>query len=115
MIDRFMVLHVCGPADMYRYGTSHSAYQFTVCFASSMNRVLAHSAVLQDLLLLRFCLFVAWVKTLQAFIKANLWDEARIFSSEMNLSKGIQKPKINGTLVTKKRIESDTLKTFMND
>ena len=55
------------------------------------------------------------LKTLQAFIKANLWDEARIFSSEMNLSKGIQKPKINGTLVTKKRIESDTLKTFMND
>jgi len=55
------------------------------------------------------------LKTLQAFIAANLWDEARIFSSEMNLSKGIQKPKINGTLITKKRIESDTLKTFMND
>jgi sec-independent protein translocase protein TatC len=54
-------------------------------------------------------------KTLQTFIDANFWDEARIFSSELNLIAGVRKPKINGTLVTTKRIESDTLKTFIND
>ena len=54
-------------------------------------------------------------KTLQTFIDAGLWDEARIFSSELNLIAGVRKPKINGTLVTKKIIESDTLKILIND
>ena len=54
-------------------------------------------------------------KTLQTFIDEGLWDEARIFSSELNLTAGIHKPKINGTLVSTKKIESDTLKTFIND
>ena len=54
-------------------------------------------------------------KTLQTFIDANFWDEARIFSSELNLIAGVRKPKINGTLVTKKIIESDTLKILIND
>lgn len=54
-------------------------------------------------------------KTLQAFIDEDLWDEARIFSSELNLIKGIQKPQINGTLSTETRIGSDCLKILVND
>ena len=54
-------------------------------------------------------------KTLQTFIDASFWDEARIFSSELNLIEGVRKPNINGTLVTKKIIESDTLKILIND
>jgi len=54
-------------------------------------------------------------KTLQAFIDENLWDEARIFSSELNLKDGISKPQIKGTLVTETRIASDTLKIWNND
>jgi diaminohydroxyphosphoribosylaminopyrimidine deaminase/5-amino-6-(5-phosphoribosylamino)uracil reductase len=54
-------------------------------------------------------------KTLQAFIDENLWDEARIFSSELNLENGIQKPKINGTLSSELSIGSDSLKIIVND
>jgi diaminohydroxyphosphoribosylaminopyrimidine deaminase/5-amino-6-(5-phosphoribosylamino)uracil reductase len=54
-------------------------------------------------------------KTLQAFINENLWDEARIFTSEVNLDKGIQKPQINGTLSSETAIGSDCLKILVND
>ena len=54
-------------------------------------------------------------KTLQAFIDENLWDEARIFSSDLNLDNGIQKPHINGTLSSERSIGSDCLKILLND
>ena len=54
-------------------------------------------------------------KTLQAFIDENLWDEARVFSSALNLNDGVSKPEIKGSLVSETRISSDTLKTWMND
>ena len=54
-------------------------------------------------------------KTLQAFIDENLWDEARIFSADLNLDKGLQKPHINGTLSSQRSIGSDCLKILFND
>ena len=54
-------------------------------------------------------------KTLQAFIDENLWDEARIFTGELNLNEGILKPQINGTLVAETAIGSDCLKILRND
>ena len=54
-------------------------------------------------------------KTLQAFIDENLWDEARIFTGELNLNEGILKPQINGTLVAETEIGSDCLKILRND
>ena len=54
-------------------------------------------------------------KTLQAFIDENLWDEARIFSSEFKLVEGVLKPQINGTLVAETSIGSDCLKILIND
>ena len=54
-------------------------------------------------------------KTLQAFIDENLWDEARIFTGEVNLNEGVQKPKIKETLSTETWIGSDGLKILSND
>ena len=54
-------------------------------------------------------------KTLQAFIDENLWDEARIFTGDLNLNKGLQKPHINGTLSSQRSIGSDCLKILFND
>ena len=54
-------------------------------------------------------------KTLQAFIDENLWDEARVFSSGLNLNEGISKPQIKGLIVSETRILSDTLKIWKND
>ncbi|MDC1324673.1 bifunctional diaminohydroxyphosphoribosylaminopyrimidine deaminase/5-amino-6-(5-phosphoribosylamino)uracil reductase RibD [Flavobacteriaceae bacterium] len=54
-------------------------------------------------------------KTLQSFIDEDLWDEARVFSSELNLVEGVKNPKIEGTLISEMAIGSDTLKIHIND
>ena len=54
-------------------------------------------------------------KTLQAFMDENLWDEARIFSSDLKLVEGVSNPKISGTLVAETSIGSDCLKILTND
>jgi len=55
------------------------------------------------------------LKTLQTFIDEDLWDEARIFTGELNLKEGIHKPLIKGTLKTETWIGSDFLKILEND
>lgn len=54
-------------------------------------------------------------KTLQSFIKADLWDEARIFKGVCRFNEGIQKPNIKGRLVALKNIEKDQLTILKND
>ena len=48
-------------------------------------------------------------KTLDLFIKNNIWDEARVFSSNKKLVKGLKAPKINGNIIVKKKIGNDEL------
>ena len=54
-------------------------------------------------------------QTLQTFIDASLWDEARIFKGATSFSKGIDAPKLSGTLVEKKNILKDELLIFNNN
>jgi len=53
-------------------------------------------------------------KTLQAFINANLWDEARVFSGSINFKEGIRAPNFNGKLLSEQSINNDTLKFYIN-
>ncbi len=52
--------------------------------------------------------------TLQSFIDAHLWDEARIFESENTFGKGISAPNVNGKLLEQKLIERDLLTIYQN-
>lgn len=52
--------------------------------------------------------------TLQSFIDANLWDEARIFSVEQRLGAGIKAPSLTGETVNTQKILSDTLTVVKN-
>lgn len=54
-------------------------------------------------------------QTLQSFIDANLWDEARIFKGASQFKEGIQKPEIKGRIVAFKTIEKDQLTILNND
>ena len=54
-------------------------------------------------------------QTLQTFIDANLWDEARVFKGKTSFNKGIKAPAITGILVDHKTIASDSLKIYSND
>ena len=49
------------------------------------------------------------VKTLQSFIDANLWDEARIFTSDATWGNGLKAPIIKGEITERIKIENDQL------
>lgn len=52
-------------------------------------------------------------KTLEQFIQAGLWDEARIFKSSENWGAGMEAPKINGSIKEKLKVGSDTLEILI--
>ncbi len=51
-------------------------------------------------------------QTLQLFIEANLWDEARIFTSSRTFGDGIKAPALKGKLMDQQIIDSDRLEIF---
>lgn len=53
-------------------------------------------------------------KTLQTFIDANLWDEARVFKSNVTLNEGVKAPKIKFKKATRNEILEDELLIFFN-
>lgn len=54
-------------------------------------------------------------QTLQTFLDANLWDEARIFTGNTTFKEGIKAPVISGNHIESIKIGADTLKTYRND
>lgn len=52
--------------------------------------------------------------TLTQFIENNLWDEAKILTGGNELNEGISAPKINGKLIKKYKIETDTITELKN-
>jgi diaminohydroxyphosphoribosylaminopyrimidine deaminase/5-amino-6-(5-phosphoribosylamino)uracil reductase len=50
--------------------------------------------------------------TLQLFIDAGLWDEAKIFVSDKSFGKGIQSPRLRGNLIAQESVFNDTLRTY---
>ncbi|WP_240788924.1 bifunctional diaminohydroxyphosphoribosylaminopyrimidine deaminase/5-amino-6-(5-phosphoribosylamino)uracil reductase RibD [Psychroserpens sp. NJDZ02] len=53
-------------------------------------------------------------KTLQLFIDANLWDEARVFKGQVRFHDGIAAPKLKGEQFSIKTIENDSVITYRN-
>ncbi|MBZ9627494.1 bifunctional diaminohydroxyphosphoribosylaminopyrimidine deaminase/5-amino-6-(5-phosphoribosylamino)uracil reductase RibD [Psychroflexus sp. CAK1W] len=54
-------------------------------------------------------------KTLQSFIDAGLWDEARVFIGQNTIKNGIKGPEIRKQASITMNIEDDQLKYFYND
>lgn len=54
-------------------------------------------------------------KTLLSFIAENIWDEARVFTSQIAFKKGIKAPKFKGELISVENIITDTFKIYKND
>jgi len=52
--------------------------------------------------------------TLNTFIEAGLWDEARIFTGTPNLNEGIKAPRINGIIEEEVLSETDRLTILVN-
>lgn len=54
-------------------------------------------------------------QTLQTFIDAGLWDEARVFRGEITFGQGTPTPKLSGRVLQKQAIGKDELILFRND
>jgi len=54
-------------------------------------------------------------KTLQSFIDVNMWDEARIFTTNKELTDGVKAPTIKGEIVTESDIGGDELEIITNE
>jgi diaminohydroxyphosphoribosylaminopyrimidine deaminase / 5-amino-6-(5-phosphoribosylamino)uracil reductase len=54
-------------------------------------------------------------KTIQTFIDANLWDEARVFMGSVAFGSGLKAPRLSSKAAHLKQIESDTLTIYSND
>ena len=54
-------------------------------------------------------------KTIQSFIDANIWDEARVFIGETKLHEGTKAPEFKKTIYSKSYLKKDTLLTYRND
>jgi diaminohydroxyphosphoribosylaminopyrimidine deaminase/5-amino-6-(5-phosphoribosylamino)uracil reductase len=53
-------------------------------------------------------------QTLETFIEADLWDEARIFIGDTSFNKGLKAPTIKGNIISETGIKSDLLKILIN-
>jgi diaminohydroxyphosphoribosylaminopyrimidine deaminase/5-amino-6-(5-phosphoribosylamino)uracil reductase len=51
-------------------------------------------------------------QTLQFFIDAGLWDEARVFTSPHTFGKGIRSPQLHGNLVSSESVLTDTVSVY---
>ncbi|WP_185867040.1 bifunctional diaminohydroxyphosphoribosylaminopyrimidine deaminase/5-amino-6-(5-phosphoribosylamino)uracil reductase RibD [Blattabacterium cuenoti] len=51
-------------------------------------------------------------KTLESFIKENVWDESRVFICDVLLKSGLKAPEIDGIFYKKINIDKDQLKVF---
>ena len=54
-------------------------------------------------------------QTLQSFLDADLWDEARIFTGKVQLKNGVRAPEISGELIRESSIAGDLLKIYKHD
>lgn len=54
-------------------------------------------------------------KTLQSFIDTNMWDEARIFTTNKTLAKGVKSPTIEGKIISEDKIGEDELEILCNE
>ena len=54
-------------------------------------------------------------QTLQAFIDANLWDEANVFVGDSVFKEGLKAPIFNKTITKKINIKTDVLNIYKND
>lgn len=54
-------------------------------------------------------------RTLQTFIDAGYWDEARVLTGAVNFHEGVRAPQLKGLLLSQKSISGDRLKIYTND
>lgn len=103
-----LILTEVEEASRYRKGVDYRVLDFSkdVCFETCS--ILHEHKILSVLI-------EGGARTLQTFIDAGLWDEARVFTGISYFKKGIKAPTLSGKLIASKNNGTDSLKTYYND
>ncbi len=100
-----MVLTEVKDASKYKQGIDYKILDFSNALAKQVCQVLFEQNIAS-------LIIEGGAKTLQTFIAANLWDEARIITGNSVFQNGIKAPTIKGEILSKNKIEGDMLKIY---
>nr|WP_299388812.1 bifunctional diaminohydroxyphosphoribosylaminopyrimidine deaminase/5-amino-6-(5-phosphoribosylamino)uracil reductase RibD [Allomuricauda sp.] len=103
-----LVLTAVKHTKLYKKGVDYILMDFSNPIAAQITKVLYQQHISS--------VFVeGGAKTLESFIQAGLWDEARIFRGAKAFGTGIKSPKIKGRINETKNILSDQLTIMTHD
>ncbi len=103
-----LIFTAVSQATGYRKGLEYRILDFSQDVVLNIGRILHQENILS-------LLVEGGAHTLQSFIDADLWDEARILTGTSSFKKGIKAPVLTGKLTTTKNSGSDTLNIYYND
>lgn len=112
--DNIRTLFLCGKDRLAKASTgknsklSYEGIDFGEGLAQQICEVLAKNG-------LQSVIVEGGRQTLQTFIDAGLWDQARIFTGTTRFEEGVKAPHLQGTLLLEEKIASDSLKIYTND
>jgi diaminohydroxyphosphoribosylaminopyrimidine deaminase/5-amino-6-(5-phosphoribosylamino)uracil reductase len=89
-------------------GIDYEVIDFSKNVAKQICRVLHENNIISVLV-------EGGARTLQTFINADLWDEARVIIGDNSFGDGLKAPEISGNLVHSKQVETDVLNIYTND
>ncbi|RZL40468.1 MAG: hypothetical protein EOP00_26605 [Pedobacter sp.] len=99
-----ITINTTGVYEMYRYNVD--IINFTENIAQQICEVLFKHNI-------QSIIIEGGAKTLQTFIDANLWDEARVFRGTFSFENGVKAPAFSGNLLEEQRILNDTLSIYL--
>ena len=94
-----------------KFETTENCIYENVIFDKSLAHSIANVLYRHDI---QSVIIEGGAKTLQSFIDANLWDEARVFIGQIKFQNGTTAPKLTGFSTTRFDIMDDQLKIFRN-
>ncbi|MDF4202755.1 bifunctional diaminohydroxyphosphoribosylaminopyrimidine deaminase/5-amino-6-(5-phosphoribosylamino)uracil reductase RibD [Maribacter sp. SA7] len=95
-------------SDNFVEGVNYKVLDFSTNLPQQLCKVM-HEEQIQSVII------EGGLQTLQSFIEAGLWDEARIFKGANTFSKGITAPKVTGRTLKHIQILTDQLTIIRND
>jgi diaminohydroxyphosphoribosylaminopyrimidine deaminase/5-amino-6-(5-phosphoribosylamino)uracil reductase len=121
VIDRFLKL----PKNLYVFDGSQQTILYNTMKEETAETVLLVKVSQQNMIAdivsdlykrkIQSVLIEGGTKVLEAFIQADLWDEARIFQSATKFGKGIKAPLLNLTSAHSEKMKSDNLEIYYNE
>lgn len=105
---RTLIITENSDSSIYREGVTYEV----VDFKKDLVQEICHVLYLNTITSL---IIEGGAKTLQTFIDANTWDEARVFVGVKTFKKGLRAPNFSAGPMTVKDIAGDTLKIYRND